>query len=88
MSSPSLRTCVGCRRRDATSALARLALVEGRIVLWGRAQARPGGRGASVHPSVACVRAALASHGFARAFRGRVEIAQEDVSSLIAMIVK
>jgi predicted RNA-binding protein YlxR (DUF448 family) len=76
------RTCVGCRRRSPVAELARLALADvdvdadadagasgRRVVLWGRTTGRPTGRGASLHPDEACLRAALKTGAFARAFR-------------------
>jgi predicted RNA-binding protein YlxR (DUF448 family) len=49
----------------------------GKLVLWGEGRTRPAGRGASLHRDAACLRAALKSGAFARAFRGRVEIGDE-----------
>jgi predicted RNA-binding protein YlxR (DUF448 family) len=49
----------------------RLALEGGRLVRWERRR-RPPGRGASLHATEACVRAALRSGAFARAFRRQV----------------
>src|SRR3954471_11466054 len=69
------RTCVGCRRRSPVTELARVALsAEGGLVFWGAGTPRPPGRGASLHASPDCLRAALKSGAFARAFRRRVEI--------------
>src|SRR5258706_12140837 len=71
---PPLRTCIGCRRRDDAATLVRLALSEDSVVLWGASSStpRPSGRGASIHAEATCVRAAVGSNAFARAFRGRV----------------
>jgi predicted RNA-binding protein YlxR (DUF448 family) len=52
--------------------MARLALRDGRVVVW-RGRRRPSGRGASIHPREACVREAVRQGAFARAFRARVE---------------
>jgi predicted RNA-binding protein YlxR (DUF448 family) len=79
------RTCIGCRRRDSAEALARLALHEGRVVLWAgasqrsAAEKRPGGRGASLHPDGKCLRDALKSGAFARAFRTKVSLDEADL---------
>jgi predicted RNA-binding protein YlxR (DUF448 family) len=74
------RTCIGCRRRAVASALARLALSDGTIVLWGSANTpRPRGRGASLHPDADCLRAALKTGAFARAFRARVDAHDENL---------
>jgi uncharacterized protein len=74
-----MRTCIGCRRRVPAAELARLALAEvdagtsgPRIVAWGATTGRPPGRGASLHPDESCVRVALKSGAFARAFRSRL----------------
>ena len=73
------RTCIGCRRRAVASALARVALSGGTIVPWGSGHgARPTGRGASLHPAADCLRAALKTGAFARAFRARVDAPNED----------
>jgi predicted RNA-binding protein YlxR (DUF448 family) len=71
------RTCVGCRRRAPARALARLAVEDGTLRLWGGGRARPVGRGASLHRGAACLGAALKSGAFARAFRGPVKIENE-----------
>jgi predicted RNA-binding protein YlxR (DUF448 family) len=52
--------------------MARLTVVEGRVVPWSAA-ARPPGRGASIHPDERCVREAVRVGAFSRAFRTRVE---------------
>ena len=66
-----IRTCIGCRKAVPAAELARLALVDGRVVPWnGR---RPAGRGASIHAQAACVKAAVKAGAFARAFRTRIE---------------
>ncbi|HTA17665.1 MAG TPA: DUF448 domain-containing protein [Polyangia bacterium] len=71
------RTCIGCRRRAAASALARVALSDATLVFWGTGAARPVGRGASLHPTAECLRAALKAGAFARAFRAQVEASDE-----------
>jgi uncharacterized protein len=87
----SERTCVGCRRRAPTRALARLALDSNErqaraLVLWGRGRARPGGRGASLHRDAFCLRAALKSGAFARAFRAPVAVGLEDEAELLKQL--
>jgi predicted RNA-binding protein YlxR (DUF448 family) len=84
MTSPereSERTCVGCRRRAPARALARLAVEDGILRVWGRGRGRPAGRGASLHPDAACLAAALKSGAFARAFRGPVKVQVDDVEA-------
>ena len=65
------RTCVGCRRRDARSALLRVVRTSGAV-----ARFDPGGtaagRGAYVHPDVTCVDAALGRGSLVRALRAAV----------------
>jgi predicted RNA-binding protein YlxR (DUF448 family) len=78
----SERTCIGCRRRAPTGTLARVALLDGRLVFWGPGRSRPTGRGASLHRDPACLRAALKAGAFARTFRGRVD-GLEDESELL-----
>src|SRR4051794_40509600 len=66
----SNRTCVGCRQRAPRQELVRLVLIDGRpAVDTGR---RLPGRGASIHPSAACVAQAMKRSAFARAFRAAV----------------
>ncbi|QVQ53661.1 YlxR family protein [Spiractinospora alimapuensis] len=64
-----VRTCVGCRRREAQDVLLRVALVDG------RALPDPGrvlpGRGAYVHPDAACVDRASKRRAWQRALRSR-----------------
>ena len=62
-----VRTCVGCRVRDAKPALLRVVVVDGALAvdLFGRLP----GRGASVHPDPACVELADRRRAFARALR-------------------
>ncbi|HEY0539325.1 MAG TPA: YlxR family protein [Actinoallomurus sp.] len=61
------RTCVGCRICEAKSDLLRLVVVEDSIVpdLRGRLP----GRGASLHPDLACLELAERRRAFPRAFR-------------------
>ena len=63
-----MRTCTGCRTRAPKIGLLRVrAALDGTIV-WDPI-ARAGGRGAYVHERSACVEAALAHGGLARALR-------------------
>jgi predicted RNA-binding protein YlxR (DUF448 family) len=78
-----LRTCVGCRQTAAASALVRLVLVEGQLVVpIGRG--RPPGRGAWLHPAAACVASAARTRAFDRAFRAPV--GRVDVEAVLAAI--
>ena len=62
-----VRTCVGCRERDAKPALLRVVVVDG--VLTVDPAGRLPGRGASVHPDPACVELADKRRAFPRALR-------------------
>ena len=62
-----VRTCVGCRARDARAALARLVAVEGRLRVDASRCAR--GRGAWVHARATCLEAFARRGGFVRALR-------------------
>jgi predicted RNA-binding protein YlxR (DUF448 family) len=65
----AVRTCIGCRRRGPAADMARLAMAGGQVVVWTGGRARPAGRGASVHPSAACIAQAARSGAFGRAFK-------------------
>jgi predicted RNA-binding protein YlxR (DUF448 family) len=77
------RTCVGCRRRASARSLARLAVANGSLFIWGAGRVRPAGRGASLHPDASCLGAALKSGAFARAFRGPVKVGDEIEADLL-----
>src|ERR1700744_1328593 len=62
-----IRTCVGCKARAAKSSLLRLVVAGDGIVP--DPQARQPGRGAYVHPSLACYELALRRRVFPRALR-------------------
>jgi predicted RNA-binding protein YlxR (DUF448 family) len=66
-----IRTCIGCRKIWPAGELVRLVLVDGRVQPWTRQ--RPGGRGASIHPTESCVKAALRGGAWSRAFRRRFD---------------
>lgn len=63
------RTCIGCRAVCAPAELVRLVAPDGVVQV-----AAPGapGRGAWVHPRLACIAAAVKARAFARAFRRQV----------------
>lgn len=73
------RTCVGCRQRCAAPELVRLALVEGRVrvVLSGDPVRGKAGRGAWIHARPECIKKAVTSRAFGRAFRASVEAVPE-----------
>jgi uncharacterized protein len=62
------RTCIGCRATCPASQLVRLVLTERAVAV----AARSSGRGAWLHPSADCARAAIKTRAFARAFRKTV----------------
>ncbi|WP_084104365.1 YlxR family protein [Demequina sp. NBRC 110056] len=62
-----VRTCVGCRSKAARSALVRLALEDGRVVVDER-ESLPG-RGAWLHPESDCLAQALRRNSIGRALR-------------------
>ncbi|MGD9430211.1 YlxR family protein [Arthrobacter russicus] len=67
-----LRTCIGCRRRDAQPNLLRVVKnVSG--LLEADPRRRSAGRGAWLHPDQACFALAVKRHGFARAFKGECD---------------
>ncbi|MEO5876773.1 MAG: YlxR family protein [Streptosporangiaceae bacterium] len=66
------RTCVGCRVRAARSDLLRVVAVESEGVGFALAPDPPKrlpGRGASLHPDLACLELALRRRAFTRALR-------------------
>ena len=62
------RTCVGCRKLDAKEALLRFAIAPAGDALAPDVMQKLGGRGVSVHPTRACLKAAVAG-GFSRSLR-------------------
>lgn len=66
-----VRTCTGCRGRDAKQHLVRIAVARGRPIVDLR-QRQPG-RGAYVHPRPECVDRALARGNIGRALRTPVD---------------
>ncbi|BBB00524.1 hypothetical protein RVR_10530 [Actinacidiphila reveromycinica] len=64
------RTCIGCRQRAAKSDLLRVAVSGGACVPDLRGTLP--GRGAYLHPALACLDLAVRRRAFARAFRGPV----------------
>src|ERR1700761_1496129 len=70
-----VRTCVGCKARAAKSGLLRLVVAGNDVVP--DPQARQPGRGAYLHPSLACFELAQRRRVFSRALRvsGSLDIA-------------
>lgn len=70
-----MRLCIGCRNRDTTNNLVRIAFGESndsRSLVVDQASVLPG-RGAWLHRDPECFSAALRKRAFARAFRSRVD---------------
>ncbi len=63
------RTCVGCKQRDERGALLRLVLAGDPLGVVPDVRRGGAGRGASVHPSRACLDAAVKSGASPRAFK-------------------
>ncbi|MDK1328897.1 YlxR family protein [Arthrobacter sp. zg-Y1143] len=70
------RTCIGCRKKDDQAVLLRLVRVsmEGVNAVRVDQDRRMSGRGAWLHPELACLRLAVKRSAFPRAFRGAVGI--------------
>lgn len=68
-----VRTCVGCRRRDAQDRLLRV-VADGTGVRVDLRRRAPG-RGAYVHPDPACVALAVRKRAFGRMLRAPVDAA-------------
>jgi hypothetical protein len=64
------RTCIGCRQRAAKSDLLRVAVSGGACVPDLRGTLP--GRGAYLHPALACLDLAVRRRAFGRAFKGPV----------------
>ncbi|HYB49224.1 MAG TPA: YlxR family protein [Streptosporangiaceae bacterium] len=64
---PVMRTCVGCKERAVKSSLLRIVAVGD--VIQPDPQARLPGRGAYLHPSLACFELARRRRAFPRALR-------------------
>ena len=62
-----VRTCVGCRARADRASLLRVVVVDGLLAV--DPDRRLPGRGASVHPDLACVDLADKRRAFVRALR-------------------
>ncbi|RBY96743.1 YlxR family protein [Blastococcus sp. TF02-8] len=65
--SDPVRTCVGCRKKATVDELLRVVVVAGQLVPDPR-RVLPG-RGASLHPTEECLRAAERRRAFPRALR-------------------
>ena len=79
--STPIRTCVGCRRRDSRSALLRVVIRTGPdgVAVVPDPGHRAAGRGASLHPTLACFEQAVRRRAFGRALRVTVALDTEPV---------
>ena len=71
-----VRTCIGCRGRDSRSTLLRIVVeTDGRGIATAvpDSRRRMPGRGAWLHPDIACLDLAVRRRAFARALRTPVE---------------
>ena len=80
-----VRTCVGCRERDAKPALLRVVVADG--VLTADPAGRLPGRGASVHLDLACVDLADRRRAFPRALRVQGPLDVGPVREHVARVV-
>lgn len=80
-----VRLCIGCRRREVTANLVRIAYdrtSDSRLLVMDECNVLPG-RGAWVHREPGCLSTALQKRAFARAFRNQV-----DTEKLVAALSK
>jgi predicted RNA-binding protein YlxR (DUF448 family) len=83
-----IRTCIGCRQRDAAAEMVRLLVDEGadggQVVVAGSGRTGATGRGASLHARPACLETGLRPEVLSRAFKRRVTI--HDAADLLERI--
>jgi predicted RNA-binding protein YlxR (DUF448 family) len=77
-----VRTCVGCKTRAAKSSLLRLVVTGDGIVP--DPAARQPGRGAYLHPSLACFELAQRRRAFSRALRVPGSLSTETLDSYLS----
>ncbi|WP_232303662.1 YlxR family protein [Pseudofrankia sp. DC12] len=80
----SVRTCVGCRSRAARSDLLRIVVVDGELLPDVRR--RLPGRGAHLHPDLACLDLAERRRAFPRALRVSGPLGLERVRAHVQQI--
>src|SRR6266436_4801005 len=79
-----VRTCVGCKEHAAKSSLLRLVAVGDDIVP--DPQARQPGRGAYLHPSLACFELAQRRRAFSRALRVPGPLSSASLASYLSWL--
>ena len=80
---PSRRMCAGCGQRTSPEALVRLVVGPTPPFVAVDLGRKLGGRGVSVHPTKACVRAAALRGGLGKALRGVAEVEPESVQQMM-----
>ena len=78
---PAMRTCVGCKERAVKSSL--LRLVTAGDVIQPDPRARLPGRGAYLHPSLACLDLARRRRAFPRALRAAGQLSLEPLAEYL-----
>ena len=78
---PAMRTCVGCKERTVKSSL--LRLVAAGDVIQPDPRARLPGRGAYLHPSLACLDLARRRRAFPRALRAAGSLSLEPLAEYL-----
>lgn len=81
----SERTCVGCRQLAERASLVRFAIrvEDGVASVVPDVAHKLGGRGASVHPSLACIEAGVKRGGFAKAAQARVDANTAELAAML-----
>lgn len=77
-----VRTCIACRIRGEKSSLLRVVAANG-VVVADLSVTRPG-RGAWIHPTVACADTAVRRRSFGRALRVTTPLATDALLALLA----
>lgn len=78
------RTCAGCRGVDAKAGLLRFVVAPVPPFLVPDVAGKLGGRGVSVHPTRACLEAAVRRGGFAKALKRAVPVGADELARLAA----
>ena len=77
-----VRTCIGCRASGGRSSLLRVVAANGVVVA--DPSATLAGRGAWLHPTVACAENAVKRRAFGRAFRVSTPLATDALLAALA----